>query len=146
MGRSAVKRVVIFVKSMLAGAAATLTDFGVFFLLANAIGISARWANMPALVAGGIVNFVGNRRFAFHAHHGSLTRQAQRFALVTLIALALNAVLFHFAVEAFATWPAWVLRLITGNMVYLGWSFPMFRRVFHVHAPHLSPPAPGSGS
>lgn len=129
-----VKRAVIFVKSALAGAAATLTDFTVFFALANGVGLDPRWANLPALVAGGVVNFVGNRRFAFHAHHGSLTRQAQRFIGVTVIGLALNAVIFHFAVDALTAWPAWVLRVIIGNAVYVGWYFPMFRKIFHVHA------------
>lgn len=126
----AVKRGAIFVKSLLAGAAATLTDFGVFVLLHNALNVVAIWATVPALIAGGVVNFIGNRRYAFHAHRGKLTKQAQRFTVVTLIALGLNFLIFWGAEKLVPTWPAWLLRLIIGNVVYLAWSYPMFKVVF----------------
>ncbi len=124
----------LFVKSSVAGGVGTLVDFGVFFALTTGLGLDPQWANWPGMLAGGVVNFVGNRRFAFHAHHGNLTRQAWRFTGVTMVALLSSAVLFYFAVEAWPGVPPWVLRLITSNVVYLGWTFPLFRRVFHVHA------------
>jgi putative flippase GtrA len=134
---TAVNRFVVFLKSSLAGAIGTFVDFGLFFVLNSGFGLDAQWANAAGMVAGGVVNFIGNRRFAFQAQGGSLTRQAQRFTAVTVVALALTALLFNVAVTAWPTVPAWVLKAVTGNAVYLVWTFPLFRRVFQV-----PPPAP----
>jgi len=134
-----VKRGFIFVKSLLAGAAATLTDFGVFFVLHNGLGVDALWATVPALITGAIVNFVGNRRYAFHAHRGKLTKQAQRFTIVTLIALGLNFLIFWGAHKLLPSWPAWLMRVIIGNLVYLAWSYPMFQVVFRTVARSNTP-------
>ncbi len=129
-GRS-LGRVALLAKSMLAGAVATASDLGTFMLLAHVVGVPARWANMAGLVVGAVINFVGNRHFAFRAQRGSVTRQAQWYVAVTVVALGLNAALFHFAVDWLPTWPSWLVRLIVSNGIYLAFIFPMFkRRVF----------------
>ncbi len=134
-GGHAVNRTVVFVKSLLAGGAATLTDFGVYLVLTKVLLASPHPSTFVALIAGATVNFVGNRRFAFHAHHGNLTRQAQRYIVVTLVVVGLNGLLFHLALQTLPSWPDWLLRFIIGNLVYLCFTYPMFRRIFHVHTP-----------
>lgn len=127
-------------RSFLAGGAATLADIAVLALLVNVLGASPRLANFPALVAGGVVNFLGNRHFAFRATEGSLARQATLYTLVEIVALVLNGVLFDVVVRLPPIAPhaaAWVVpvRLATSNLVFLAWSYPLWRLVFRVPQP-----------
>ena len=119
-------------RSTLAGGAATLADLVVLFLGVTLFGLSARVASLPALLAGGVVNFFGNRHFAFRATSGSLKRQAILYAITEAVALALNGLLFDGAVRLIhpSTTGAMLLRLVTTNVVFVAFSYPVWRRVF----------------
>jgi putative flippase GtrA len=109
-----------------------LVDVGTLTLLVSVLHWDARAASLPALVAGGVANFVGNRHFAFRAARGSLAKQAVLYTLVELIALALNALLYDSVLRA---WPVtvhayWLVRLATSHLVFLVWSYPLWNRVF----------------
>ncbi len=119
-------------RSTLAGGAATAVDLLVLFACIHLLGWSPRIASLPALLAGGVVNFHGNRTFAFRATSGSLQRQATLFVLSELVTLALNGILYDLAVRTLhpGTGGAMVIRLLTQNMVFLAWSFPVWRVVF----------------
>ncbi|MBX3192352.1 MAG: GtrA family protein [Labilithrix sp.] len=122
-------------RALLAGGAATLADLAVLALLVSVAGIDPRLANAPALLAGGVVNFLGNRHFAFRATAGSLARQATLYTLVEIIALALNGVLFDVVMRVAGGHVAWAyvaVRLATSHAVFLGWSYPLWRLVFRV--------------
>ncbi len=117
-----------------AGVLATLVDLGVLALLVSVRHWDARHASILALLAGGVANFFGNRNFAFRARHGSLARQALGYAVVELVALALNGILYDAVLR---TVPAsaqayWAVRLATSHLVFLAWSYPLWRRVFSV--------------
>lgn len=129
-------RLLTFLRSALAGGAATLVDVAVLAVLVSLFGLAPRVANVPSLVAGAGVSFVGNRHFAFRAGAGSLPRQAARFALVEIVGLALNAVLFDLAARALppSALAATAARLAIGHVVFLAWSYPSWRRVFRVPA------------
>lgn len=118
-------------RSALAGGAATATDLLVLFTFIQA-GCSPRVASVPALIAGGVVNFYGNRTFAFRATAGAIERQAMLFTLSELVTLALNGVLYDLAVRTLSpsTGAAMVIRLVAQNLVFLAWSFPIWRLVF----------------
>lgn len=118
----------------IAGAAATLVDLGVLALLVSVLHVDARIANVPALIAGGIANFLGNRHFAFRASSGSLSRQAALYTVVEVIALAMNGVLFDVAVRTLPHAPYWLVRLATSHLVFLCWSYPLWAKVFKVRA------------
>jgi putative flippase GtrA len=127
------KRLVVLAKSMLAGGAATVVDLGALALMVSVLGIAPRVASIPALALAGTVSFAGNRHFAFRAAGGDPARQAKLFVLVHLATLALNAMLFDLAMRGLGEHvPYWALRMVVSNVVYLSWSFPMFRRVFRV--------------
>jgi putative flippase GtrA len=113
-----------------------LIDLAVLAVLVTGFHVGARVASLPALLAGGVANFVGNRHFAFRARQGSLARQVVLYTLVEVIALALNGVLYDTALR---TWPGvvheyWLVRLATSHLVFLLWSYPLWRRVFAVKA------------
>ena len=121
-----------FFRSSLAGGAATLADLLVLFLGVTVFGLSTRMASFPALLAGGVVNFYGNRHFAFKASSGSLRRQATLYAITEAIALALNALLYDVSVRALhpGAGGALAIRLVTTHVVFIAWSYPVWRRVF----------------
>lgn len=127
-----------------AGLAATLVDLAVLTLLVTVLHVDPRAASFPALLAGGIANFIGNRHFAFRAQEGSLHRQAVGYTLVELVALGLNALLYDFVLRTVpgAGHAYWLVRLVTSHVVFLTWSYPLWRRVFRAHTPRpeLQPP------
>jgi putative flippase GtrA len=137
-----VARLLPLLRAGAAGIAATLVDLGVLALLVSALHWNARAASIPALFAGGVANFVGNRHFAFRsgdtpdtpgrAQRGSLARQAALYTIVELVALALNGVLYDFALRTVpvAAGAYWAVRLVTSHVVFLAWSYPLWRRVF----------------
>jgi putative flippase GtrA len=125
------KRLVVLAKSMLAGGAATVVDLGALAFMVSLLAIAPRVASIPALALAGTVSFLGNRHFAFRAASGDPARQAKLFVLVHLATLAFNAILFDLAIRGVGDrLPYWVVRMVVSNVVYLAWSFPMFRRVF----------------
>ena len=115
-----------------AGIVATMLDLGVLALLVSVFHVDARVASIPALLAGGIANFIGNRWFAFRATAGSLAKQAAGYTAVEIVALVFNALLFDVVLRVFPIVRVAyaVVRLVTSNVVFLGWSLPMWRRVF----------------
>ena len=119
-------------RSALTGAAATLADLAVIALLVGALGVSARVANLPALLVGAAVQFVGNRHFAFAGAPGSLRRQLVLFTLAEVVALTLNGVLYDLVARQIALGAvgAVLLRVLVSGAVFIGWSYPVWRRIF----------------
>src|SRR5262245_20497151 len=95
------RRLWAFSRSALTGAAATLIDVVVLATAVGLLGVSARAANVPALLAGAVVQFVGNRNWAFEARAGSLRRQLLLFTVVEALALALNAIGYDLVARQF---------------------------------------------
>lgn len=123
------------VRALLAGGAATLADIAVLALFVSALGVAPRLASLPALLVGGVVNFLGNRHFAFRASSGSLAKQAALYAGVELAALAANGALFDAVMRVLPPNLAWAyvpVRLVTSHVVFLLWSYPLWRLVFRV--------------
>jgi putative flippase GtrA len=111
-------------------------DLGVLALLVSVFHVDARAASIPALIAGGVANFLGNRHFAFRATQGSLARQAALYTVVEVIALALNGLLYDtvLRIVPHAHDAYWLVRLATSHAVFLCWSYPLWRRVFKAPA------------
>ena len=129
------------VRAGAAGIFATGVDLATLTLLVSGAHVDPHVANVPALVAGGVANFLGNRHFAFRSSSAPLAKQAVGYTLVELVALALNGWLFEMALRAFphATHAYWALRLVTSHMVFLLWSYPLWCFVFKPASPARSP-------
>jgi putative flippase GtrA len=125
-------KLIQLLRAGLTGIAATAADIAALALLVSVFHVDPRIANVPALIVGGIVNFVGNRHFAFRAQAGPLAAQAAGYTAVELVALALNGLLFDAVLRlvpgARAAYA--LVRLATSHAVFLGWSYPLWRRVF----------------
>jgi putative flippase GtrA len=119
----------------IAGLAATGTDLATLALLVSVFHADARIASVPALVAGGVVNFLGNRHFAFRARPGragDIGKQAAGYTAVELVALMLNGLAYDTVLRLVpgARNVYWLVRLATSHAVFLGWSYPLWRHVF----------------
>jgi putative flippase GtrA len=130
-----------------AGGVATLADLGTLTLLVSGLGVAARNASVPALIVGNVVMFFG-QRLAFrptrreevpacytHAGKsagGDVRRQIALFAVVQLVGLGLNALAYDLALRALPLAERWYVatRLATTNLVWLGYSFPLWHLVF----------------
>jgi putative flippase GtrA len=128
------KRIAELLRAGVAGIAATGSDLATLAFVVSVLHVDARMASIPALVVGGLVNFLGNRHYAFRARAGHIGKQAVGYTAVELVALALNGLLYDTVLRAVpgAAHVYWLVRLITSHAVFLGWSFPMWRRVFRV--------------
>ena len=136
-------RLTTFARSALTGGAATLVDLAVIGVAVGVLHAPAAAANVPALLAGAAVQFLGNRHFAFRAEGGDLRRQAALFALAEAVTMLLNGALYalvarHFVLGAGA---AMLARALTTNAVFLLWSYPVWRRIFQPAAPAAGLPA-----
>lgn len=126
------KRMLELLRAGLAGVAATAVDLATLTAMVMLFGASPRAASVPALLAGGTVNFLGNRHYAFRAVDGHVAKQALGYTAVELIALALNGLLYDAVLRTVpsAAHAYWLIRLATSHAVFLLWSFPLWRRVF----------------
>jgi putative flippase GtrA len=114
---------------MSVGAVATLTDLLVLTLLANGLGLGPRIASMPALASGIVVQFVGNKFFAFEDASKKWAGQAALFLGVEAMGFVMNLVLFDVAVRVLPL-PLVAVRLLTTNAVYFGLCLPLWSRIF----------------
>jgi len=119
-------------RSAIIGIAATGIDLLALAVAVSLCGISPLVANVPALVLGMAVQFVGNKYWAFRDPSPRLARQLGLFSLVEVGALGLNAALFHGLVAGVAM-PPLLARPIVSAAVYFGFSYLLWRRIFVSH-------------
>ena len=116
-------------RSVVVGGAATLVDLALLWLGVSSLGVSPAAANVPALLGGVLVQFFGNKYFIFAEHSADYVRQGLLFSAVEIVALALNALLFHVLVASTSI-PYPLARLLGSAAVYFCFSFPLWRLIF----------------
>jgi putative flippase GtrA len=90
--RKEVKR---FVKFAIVGAAGTMTDFAVLNILVQFFGAPLFIANAVSFTVAVMQNFLLNRRWTFpESRERQASGQLARFAMVSIIGLGLNQVVF----------------------------------------------------
>lgn len=128
------RRISKVLRAALAGGAATAADVATLTVLVSALHVDPHYANLPALLVGGILGFFGNRHFVFRAGTGDPKRQFAGYVIVEGIGLFLSGLLFDLALRYVPHSRDFYvpLRLVSGNVVFLAWSFPLWNRVFRV--------------
>jgi putative flippase GtrA len=129
------------VRSGVAGLAATLADLGVLTGLTELAGVSPRAASIPALVTGGFVMFFGQKYFAFRRDGAPRTRELVEFALVQAGGLVLTGFLYDSVLRFVPSLTTHyvLVRLVVTNVVWLGYSFPLWHVVFRGRAASTAP-------
>lgn len=119
-------------RSAVVGVAASLADLVMLALLVHGLAVAPAWANVPALSLGLVIQFVGNKLWAFQdrtSDPAQLARQGSAFLAVEVIAFLLNAALFHLLSPLWGV-PPLVARVIASAAVYFGFSYHLWARIF----------------
>jgi putative flippase GtrA len=116
-------------RSVGVGGVGTAVDLLILVGLASGVGLGARVASPIALVAGLLVQFVGQKLFAFRDQRPQWGKQAVLFGLVEGVALVLNLWLFDLAVRLVPA-PYPLLRVAVQFVVYVGLCLPLWSRIF----------------
>jgi putative flippase GtrA len=119
------QRIWVLFRSCLVGLLATASDLGSLMLLIHGAGWSKRAANIPSLLPGLLVQFVGNKYFAFEDRSKAIVKQGSLFLLIEAAAFGLNVLLFDLLVTLTPIHEIGA-RLLGTNIVYLGFSFPLW--------------------
>ncbi len=117
-----------FARSLAVGGVATLVDLGVLHAFVRA-GVEPTVANLPSLLVGIALQFLGNKYWAFADGSRGVLRQGTLFALVEAGTFVLNAAAFH-ALVAWARAPYLAARPLASFAVYAFFSYPLWARVF----------------
>jgi putative flippase GtrA len=118
-----------FLRAIAVGVVATAVDLLVLFALVQGLGMSPAAANVPALLAGLAVQFLGCRAVVFAGSDRPLVKQALGFVVAEAGTLALNAVTFHLLVTLTRV-PYAGARPLGQLVVFVAFSYPAWRRVF----------------
>ena len=116
-------------RSALIGVVATCVDLVALHLLVKVVGLSPLAANVPSLVLGLGVQFVGNKYFAFQDTSPQILKQGGYFALIEVGALALNAGFFHLALAHIGGHHL-IVRIVSSALVYFAYSYPLWHLIF----------------
>jgi putative flippase GtrA len=120
-----------FLRSSAAGLVATAFDIGTLTLLVSIAHTSPRIASIPALLMGNIAMYFGQKYFAFRSH-ADAKREVPLFILVQGIGFALNIGLYDFVIRTVSVAASYyvVARLVTSNVIYCAYSYPLWHLVF----------------
>jgi putative flippase GtrA len=119
-----------FTKSVVTGIAASVVDMALLVVLVEWFHISPPTANLPALIIGSAIQFLGNRHVVFDFEHKvKLHHQMTLFALTEGASFALNAGAFYLVIHGTRI-PYFIARPVISLCVFAGFSFPVWGRIF----------------
>ncbi len=126
-----------FLRSSAVGIVATIIDYAVLELFARVLHVDPSLAKIPALTCGTLTQFIGSRYYAFRAQQGRLGRQMKWFAFVEFCAFWLTVLAFRVMVR-WMHLPMEIANWFSGSLIYFGFSYPIWKRVFTVRPEDLS--------
>lgn len=129
-----------FRRSALVGLLATAADLLLIAVMVHGLSIAPAIANVPALSLGLLIQFWGNKRYAFRDPSPASTRQASAFLIVEGVAFALNAAFFHILAVGLAVTPL-LARAIASAAVYFGFSYRLWQIIFRAPTEARTEPA-----
>jgi putative flippase GtrA len=111
------------------GLLATATDAVTMILLVEAIGVAPAAAAAAAALAGAIVAFALNRRWAFRDPRPLAAGHVARFAIVALGSAAIGAALVHLLTAAPLAVPYLAARLAAAALAFVTFTYPAQSRL-----------------
>lgn len=124
-----IARLLVVLRSAAVGVFATGADLLALAVLVDGFGLSPRLANLPALVIGIAVQFVGNKWFAFGDRSPDWARQGAQFLAVEALGITANLVLFDLAVTK-TPLPYLAARIAATSLVYFCICLPLWSLIF----------------
>lgn len=95
----------------------------------EAAGLAPRAAAPVALATGVVVQFVGNKLYAFRDRSSAWLSQAAKFLAVEAAGYAANVLLFAW-LSRFVPVPYALLRVGIGSLVYFAICLPLWSKIF----------------
>lgn len=117
------------IKSLLVGSLSTVISMLALYVLVAWLKVPPAVANLPTLALGSIIQFLGNRQWVFLGTSGKIHWQALVFILLEVASFTLNGALFKLCVVTLGLHYL-LSRLITTSVVFWGFSFPLWKRLF----------------
>ena len=118
------KTLTSFLRYNIVAVIATITDFLVFIMLTEGVGIWYVVSTFISAVTGGVVAFIINRNWVFMEKDGKLTGQAVRYILVWGGSILLNTFGLYLIVEN-TRLSEIIAKVIVAIIVGLGFNFLM---------------------
>jgi len=118
------------VKSALVGIFASVADMAVLTILVEWFFVRPEIANMPALLLGSAIQFIGCRHFVFHSKHGSVWKQVGAFSFVEALSFALNAGVYFLLIR-YTPIPYLIAKALCSVAIYFCLSYPLWKWIFH---------------
>jgi len=125
-GTASVRTALVLVRHQFASLVATVVDFGTMVLLVERAQVEPAWATLVGATLGAVVNFMMNRHLTFARAGETIGPQALRYAGVSAVSAALNAVLEYVGTRLISA-PYVGVRIVVAVVVSLTWNFPMHR-------------------
>jgi putative flippase GtrA len=119
-------------RSAAGGALAAGSDLVTLAALVQLGHVPPRIASIPALLLSSVVMFFGQKYLAFQGRGKPKGREMLLFALVQVGGFGVTALLYDVAVRAvpFLLEHYVLARIVVTNLVWLGYSFPLWHFVF----------------
>ena len=120
------KSIIQFLKSELSSLSSTIVDLSVFTLCTTILRQNIVVSTSAGVIAGGVINFLMNRNFAFQSFEGKKSHQVFRFFLVWVGSLLLNTYGTYFFVTKLLV-NKFVSRLLVELIVRFTFNFPSLK-------------------
>lgn len=118
-------------KGAIVGLIATCADLGLLTVLVEWFHVAPPIANLPALILGSSIQFVGNRQVVFNVKgKAKLGSEMFLFLLAEVAAFGLIAGGFY-ALNRWTPLNYVVSRAFVSFLVFIGFSFPIRSKIFH---------------
>ena len=118
-----------FLRSSLVGLVTSVVDLVIIETGIRLMKVDPALAKAIALAVCTLIQFFGNRSFAFKAQQGRLGRQMMWFIGCEAIAAGLMCLVFRQMVRHM---PLEIANALSIGVVYFGFSYPLWKRVFTV--------------
>lgn len=126
MNQQRKKSIIQFLKSELSSLSSTIVDLSVFTLCTTILRQNIVVSTSAGVIAGGVINFLMNRNFAFQSFEGKKSHQVFRFFLVWVGSLLLNTYGTYFFVTKLLI-NKFISRLLVGLIVRFTFNFPLLK-------------------
>ncbi|HEX3027958.1 MAG TPA: GtrA family protein [Clostridia bacterium] len=122
------KSLMQFAKYLVTGVLAAVTEYGLFILLKNYVGLWYMFANIPAYFAGFWISFLLNRFWSFNSKENFKKQLLQYFALFS-INLCVQSILLYLLTGP-AGIPSSISKIFVMGLIVL-WNFIIFKKIIY---------------
>ena len=111
-----------FSRYFIVGTIATLTDWGLFFILAVLLNIYYQFSLVAGLVSGAAVNYALNKLFTFRCKSRAIFRQLSVYSVVFLVSLAFSSMFMFVFVDIITIFKMYARMLTTFIMLVINYT------------------------